>query len=148
MRQMLFVAAFLFCMQASTFVQAQEAKEPNPVIVTTWMFTPPENGDTTLKGVNVDSLVMYYIDKGVRPNELIKNFRILTHYWGDDNFKILFIYEIEGFGNIPKASNKISELIDASFKKEADKNLFWKRWDRIFNRHEDSIMANWGTPKM
>lgn len=101
-----------------------------------------------MRGVNRDSLIMYYVDKGIRPNNIVKNFRILFHYWGDDSYKILFIYEIDGLGNMNKAGDKTEELINASFKTEVERNLFWRRWNRIFSRHEDNIMSDGVKPKM
>lgn len=127
---------------------AQTQPEPNPVIITTFQFSDPPPGDTSFKNIKVDSLIDYYIDKGVRPNALIKNFRILRHWWGDDSYKVQAIYEIDKFENINKAEDKTDELINASFKNEADKNKFWRLWGKLFNRHEDNIMSDWGKPKM
>ncbi len=150
MRHILFaactaVSSFLF---NCSFAQQTAPPDPNPVVVTTWIFSGPQFGDTTLRGVNRDSLIMYYVDKGIRPNNIVKNFRILFHYWGDDSYKILFIYEIDGLGNMNKAGDKTEELINASFKTEAERNLFWRRWNRIFSRHEDNIMSDGVKPKM
>jgi hypothetical protein len=127
--------------------QEKPQQEPNPVIITTYEYDPLPPGDTTFKGVNLDSLVMYYMDKGILPNNMILNHRILVHAWGADSYKIIFIYEIEKFENINKAAAKTTELIDASFKNEADKKKFWKLWGLLFDRHDDSIMTDWGKSK-
>ena len=138
----------LFCMSLFGNAQTQPLTEPNAVIMTTYEYEPLPMGDTTFKGVNLDSLVAYYIDKGILPNAMVLNHRILLHSWGADSRKIVFIYEIDKFENINKASEKTTDLINASFKNEADKEKFWKRWNLLFDRHDDSIMMDWGKPKM
>lgn len=124
----------------STAVHAQSKPEPSPVIVTTFYIDfQSMMADTTF---NVDSLLTYYIDKGVKPNPMIKNFRILAHWWGADNSKVLVIYELDKLENLNKAQDKTDDLINATFKSKDDQKLFWKRWGKIFNRHEDSIMTD------
>lgn len=138
----LLIAMVLLC-TTSTFAQ-DTLPDPSPVVVTT--FHVAITG--TPIGFNIDSLIKIYVDLGIRPNTMIKNFRILRHWWGADNSKVLFVYEIDKFENIPKAEDKTTELINASMKNKTDQDLFWKRWRQLFNRHEDSIMADVGKPKM
>jgi hypothetical protein len=118
-------------------MMAQATPEPSPIIITT--FTVPFMSlDTTFR---VDSLLKYYIEKGIKPNPMYKNFRALMHWWGSDNAKVVVIYEIDKFENINKAGDKVEELINASFKTDAEKKLFWKRFGSVFNRHEDTIYS-------
>lgn len=138
--------AVVLCI-SSLELTAQTQPEPNPVIVTTYTYERLPAGDTSFKNVNVDSLVAFYVDKGIRPNSMILNHRILNHSWGADSYQVIFIYEVNGWANINKSQEKTDELISASFKNEAEKNKFWRRWGLLFNRHEDSIMADWGKPK-
>ena len=50
--------------------------------------------------------------------------------------------------NIDKQDEKTNELLNASFKNEAEKNKFWRVFGRAFNKHEDSIMSDWIKPKL
>ena len=131
-------------------ITAQAQTEANPIIVVTWEYERPnlQKDDTTFKNFNYDSLISWYVDKGIRPNHLIKNFRVLNHYWGDDSRKTIFIYEVDGFANINKSEAKTPELIDASFKNETEKKLFWRRWSLIFDHHTDTIMLDGAKPKL
>ena len=147
MRKIATVAFIVTILNLSANAQAQPAVNPSPVVVTTWIFEMLPPGDTLFKNYSFDSLMNYYVDKGIRPNPMIKNFRVLRHWWGDDSFKLLFIYEMADMNSMDKAEDKTAELIDASFKNEAEKKLFWQRFGRIFNRHEDSIMQDWVKPK-
>lgn len=140
----LFIAVALACTTPAFAQNPQPEPDPSPVVVTT--FYVELRGEPI--GFNVDSMINLYIDKGVRPNTMIRNFRILRHWWGSDNSKVMFIYEIDKFENIIKAEGKTEELINASMKNKADQDLFWKRWGKLFNRHEDSIMTDVGKPKM
>ncbi len=148
MRKIVLVAFFVTLCCISTNAQTQPAPNPSPVVVTTWIFEMLTPGDTLFKNISFDSVINYYVDKGVRPNPMIKNFRVLRHWWGDDSFKLLFIYEMTDLNSMDKAEQKTVELIDASFKNAADKDLFWRRFGRLFNRHEDSIMQDWVKPKI
>ena len=100
-----------------------------------------------MRNINFDSIVNYYITHGITSNKHIINHRILTHAFGADSRKIIFECEIDQFANIPKSDALTIELIDKSFKNEKDKKLFWKVWNHVFDRHEDSIMTSWGKNK-
>jgi len=139
-----FILAVTFMVFAG-YAKAQDStREQNPVIITT-IYLPPMNEDP---GFRVDSLFMYYVEKGIKPNPMFKSFRTLVHWWGDDNSKVLLIYEIDKFENINKAEEKTNELINASFKSDDEKKLFWQRYNKYFDHHEDNIMRDFGTPKM
>ncbi len=79
---------------------------------------------------------------------MIKNFRILRHVWGSDSYKTIFIYEIDSMANLEKSGDKTDELINASFKDKKDQTNFWRLWGRLFDRHDDTIMADFVKPKM
>jgi hypothetical protein len=143
-----FISAIL-AMSLLTCLSAQDSTEThNPVIVTTFQWAPPAFGDTTFKNLNVDSIVKIYVDRGVRPNSMIKNFRILRHAWGADSYKVIFIYEIDKMENLDKAQEKSDDLVNKGFKTEAEKKKFWSLWGKLFDRHEDSIMTDFVKPKM
>jgi len=134
---------------AYSFASAQtKTPEQSTVILTTYEWTPLDFADTTFRGVNFDSVLNYYVDKGVRPNPMVKNFRILRHRWGANSFKTIFLYEVDKMENLDKQDEKTNELIDASFKNETEKNKFWRVFGRAFNKHEDTIMSDWIKPKM
>lgn len=117
------------------------------VIMVTFTQRDPGPADSVFKNYPADSLLAYFMNIGVRPNPMIKNMRILTHVYGMDSYKTILIYEVDKFSNIEKADYKTWELINQSFKNTGEANLFWKRWVRIFDRHEDTIMRDWIKPK-
>jgi hypothetical protein len=143
MRKQLFIAAILFTCIISNKMQAQTAAY-SPVVITTFELPFVSGG----MGFKLDSLVMYYVDKGIRPNEMIKNFRILRHAWGSNSSQVMFIYEIDKMENLDKAETKVEELVNASFKTKEEKELFWKRFGMAFNKHEDNIMSDFVKPKL
>ena len=148
MRKPIFIFTAVLFLHSTGFTQDKPQPVLTPVIVINFYFTPLPPGDTSFKHFTVDSVLNYYVDKGVRTNPMIKNFRLLRHWWGSDSYKTIFIYELDKMENLDKAGDKSSELIDASFKDEKDKNTFWRLWNKLFDRHDDTIMADWVKPKM
>lgn len=149
MKKLLTVCLIILFFQLTGIAQNQA--ESNPVVITTWKYIAPQlqPSDTTFKHFNYDTMLAYYMDKGVRPNNLIKNFRVLGHAWGSGSNTINFVYEIVGgYTNLNKADEKTAELINASFKTEADKNLFWRRFNLVFDLHDDNILTEMVKPKM
>ena len=148
MRKLIFIFAAILFLNLSGFTQANVQPDLIPVIVSNFYFTPFAPGDTSFRHFPIDSVINYYVDKGIRTNSMIKNFRLLRHWWGSDSYKTIFIYELDKLENVQKASDKATELINASFKNEKDRSTFWDLWGKLFNRHDDSIMADWIKPKM
>ena len=148
MRKLIFIFATVVFLNSSAFTQDTVRPAPTPVIVTNFYFTPLAPGDTSFKVFPVDSVVNYYVNKGIRTNPMIKNFRILRHWWGSDSYKTIIIYELDKIENLDKAGDKTNELIDSTFKNEKDKNTFWGLWNKLFDRHDDTIMTDMVKPKM
>ncbi len=148
MKKQIFIFTTVLFFNLSGFTQDTPQPVSAPVIVSNFYFTPLPPGDTSFKHFTVDSVINYYVDKGVRPNAMIKNFRILRHVWGSDSYKTIFIYEIDKMENLDKAGEKSDELINASLKDKKDRDKFWRLWGRLFDRHDDTIMADFVKPKM
>lgn len=151
MRKFLTLTCFGLCFLFSGYAQNNAKLDTlnrfRAVIVTTYTYEPREITDTTLRNIDVDSLVTHYITHGVLVNKHILTHRILVHAFGADSRKIIFECEIDQFANIPRSDQLTIELIDKSFKNEKDKKLFWRAWYSVFDRHEDTIMTNWGKTK-
>ena len=132
-----------------SLASAQETKKANPVIMVTWQYEKPnlQKDDTCFKNFDFEQFINWYMDHGIRPNPLIKNFRMLSHAWGEDSRKTIFIYEVDGFANIENAEEKTASLLDASFKNDTEKNLFWRRLNLLFDRHSDNILNDVVKPK-
>ena len=143
----LIVSISMMLILFSGFGQLPALTDDPVVIMATFTQRDPGPADSVFKNYSADSLLAYFMNVGVYPNPMIKNMRILTHVYGMDSYKTILIYEVDKFSNIEKADHKMWELIMNSFKNPADADLFWKRWVRLFDRHEDTIMRDWVTPK-
>jgi hypothetical protein len=143
--KLLFAAAML-CSLLTTKLSAQMTpeKEPNPVIVTRFQITLPDDARRS----EFDSLVNIYVDKGIRPNAMIKNYRLLRHWWGSNNMEVVMIYEVDSWNNINKAMEEADKLIDAAITDKAAREKYWTRFGKYLNKHSDEIMADIGKPKM
>ena len=119
-------------------------KEPNPVIVTRFQITLPDDARRS----EFDSLVNIYVDKGIRPNAMIKNYRLLRHWWGSNNMEVVMIYEVDSWNNINKAMEEADKLINAAITDKAAQDKYWTRFGKYLNKHSDEIMADVGKPKM
>lgn len=142
MKKIIFSISLLLILFSSYAQLTPVTDEPVIVMAT---FTQREAGwsDSVFNNYSVDSLLTYYMNNAIRPNPMIKNMRILTHVYGIDSYKTIMIYEVDKFSNMENADHKTWELLINSFKNEEDANLFWKRWVRLFDRHEDTIMRDW-----
>lgn len=143
----LIVSISMILILFSGFSQLPPLTDDPVVIMATFTQRDPGPADSVFKNYPPDSLLAYFMNVGVYPNPMIKNMRILTHVYGIDSYKAILIYEVDKFSNIEKADHKMWELIMNSFKNSADADLFWKRWARLFDRHEDTIMRDWVKPK-
>lgn len=144
------LTALLLILNLTVLAQGDSQQGQNPVILVTWQYERPnlQKDDTCFKNFDYIQFINWYVDKGIRPNQLIKNFRVLNHAWGEDSYKVFFIYEVDGFANIEKVDETITNLLNNSFKTETEKNLFWRRYNLIFDRHSDNILYDSVKPKM
>ena len=121
---------------------------PDDDIVLMCTYTLPSRAvmDSVEEIIPIDSLLSYYIEHGIKPNPMIKQYRILQHYIGMDSYKVVMFYHLDKFSNINSQEMKTVELLYHSFKNKEERSKFWKCFYLLFDRHEDNIMIDWTKP--
>lgn len=122
--------------------KSQDSLAPKTVVMVVEYDLPERTVmDSLLYNFSVDSLLNIYVTRGIVPNRYVLNHRILYHIYGANSHRVMFIYEVDGYHNIFRAEEETVSLINAFYSDKAQRKRFWNVFNRLFDRHDDRVMA-------
>lgn len=133
MKRTVFISlVIVFILLVGSLLFAQEEKEePNFVVVSTYKIRFDQIGEF------LERWEKYMLPR-VKEIDLVKSFRVFTHYWGPD-WTVLLIVEYESFDAINAAQVKMGELLREKYPDEYEEIV--KKTRSMILGHTDAIVT-------
>ena len=123
---------FLLC---GTALLAQPA-QGNVVVI--------NNAELSLSGdgsiAEFDSLTHLYNTRVLEKNELIISYKVVRHWWGNNNRDFITIYEVKGWEDVIAANQRNGELFEEAWSTEEARKEYNDAYNKYFTgEHSDEI---------
>ena len=87
-----------------------------------------------------DSLTYLYNVNVLEKNEYILNYKVVRHWWGNNNKDFIVIYEVKNWEDVIKASTRNNELFEEYWDTPKARRLFQEAYDKYFTvKHPDEV---------
>lgn len=127
----------LFCLLSflTPAIYGQEA-QGNVFIVTNFERAFPEGGMAT----ELDKLQAEYNEYVFAKNEYLISYKVVRHWWGNDNRDFIYMLEVKSWDDIMKAQDRNDELFMEHWSTKEAQDQYNKDFNKYFTgKHSDEI---------
>jgi hypothetical protein len=95
-------------------------------------------GDGTM--AEFDSLTHIYNTRVLDKNELILSYKVVRHWWGNNNRDFITIYEVKSWEDVIAANQRNDELFEEAWSTEEARKEYNDAYNKYFTgEHSDEI---------
>lgn len=109
-----------------SYSQIQESKV---MVMNYYKFTFPDEVSVP----EFDSLTYLYQEYVLGKNELILNYKILRHWWGNRDREFIIMFEVKNWDDVIKASRRNNELFEEHWNTQEEREKFNEAYNKYFN---------------
>jgi len=128
------ILVFFFLLVSSTLMFAQPAG--NVVVMNNAELSLSNEGSIA----EFDSLTQLYNTNVFDKNELILSYKVVRHWWGNNNRDFVTIYEVKSWEDIPAANQRNNELFMEAWSTKESRKEYNDAYNKYFTgEHSDEI---------
>ena len=128
------ILVFFFLLVSSTLMFAQP--EGNVVVMNNAELSLSNEGSIA----EFDSLTQLYNTNVFDKNELILSYKVVRHWWGNNNRDFVTIYEVKSWEDIPAANQRNNELFMEAWSTKESRKEYNDAYNKYFTgEHSDEI---------
>jgi hypothetical protein len=128
------ILVFFFLLVSSTLMFAQPAG--NVVVMNNAELSLSNEGSIA----EFDSLTQLYNTNVFDKNELILSYKVVRHWWGNNNRDFVTIYEVKSWEDIPAANQRNNELFMEAWSTKETRKEYNDAYNKYFTgEHSDEI---------
>ena len=128
------ILVFFFLLVSSTLMFAQPAG--NVVVMNNAELSLSNEGSIA----EFDSLTHLFNTNVFDKNELILSYKVVRHWWGNNNRDFVTIYEVKSWENIPAANQRNNELFMEAWSTKESRKEYNDAYNKYFTgEHSDEI---------
>ena len=128
------ILVFFFLLVSSTLMFAQPAG--NVVVINNAELSLLNDGSIA----EFDSLTQLYNTNVLDKNELILSYKVVRHWWGNNNRDFVTIYEVKSWENVLAANQRNNELFMEAWSTKEARKEYNDSYNKYFTgEHSDEI---------
>ena len=128
------ILVFFFLLVSSTLMFAQPAG--NVVVMNNAELSLSNDGSIT----EFDSLTQLYNTNVLDKNELILSYKVIRHWWGNNNRDFVTIYEVKSWEDVLAANQRNNELFQEAWSTKEARKEYNDAYNKYFTgEHSDEI---------
>ncbi len=132
---------FFFLLVCSTLMFAQPSGG-NVVVINNAELSLSNDGSIA----EFDSLTQLYNTNVLDKNELILSYKVVRHWWGNNNRDFVTIYEVKSWEDIPAANQRNFELFQETWTTKEARKEYNDAYNKYFTgQHSDEIYQEVGS---
>ncbi len=129
------ILVFFFLLVSSTLMFAQPA-QGNVVVMNNAELSLSADGSIA----EFDSLTHLYNTKVLAKNELIISYKVVRHWWGNNNRDFVTIFEVKSWEDIIAANQRNNELFQEAWSTKEARKEYNDAYNKYFTgEHSDEI---------
>jgi hypothetical protein len=134
------ILVFFFLLVSSTLMFAQPAG--NVVVINNAELSLSNEGSIA----EFDSLTQLYNTNVLDKNELILSYKVVRHWWGNNNRDFVTIYEVKSWENVLAANERNNELFMEAWSTKEARKEYNDAYNKYFTgAHSDEIYQEVGS---
>ena len=124
-----FIRLLLLSFLLFTTYSYSQIQESKVMVMNYYKFTFPDEVSVP----EFDSLTHLYQEYVLGKNELILNYKILRHWWGNRDKEFIIMFEVKSWNDVIKASQRNNELFEEHWNTQEEREKFNEAYNKYFN---------------
>ena len=134
------ILVFFFLLVSSTLMFAQPSG--NVVVMNNAELSLSNEGSIA----EFDSLTQLYNTNVLDKNELILSYKVVRHWWGNNNRDFITIWEVKSWEDVPAANQRSNELFMEAWSTKESRKDYNDAYNKYFTgEHSDEIYQEVGS---
>ena len=134
------IFVFFFLLVSSTLMFAQPTG--NVVVMNNAELSLSNEGSIA----EFDSLTQLYNTNVLDKNELILSYKVVRHWWGNNNRDFITIWEVKSWEDVPAANQRSNELFMEAWSTKESRKDYNDAYNKYFTgEHSDEIYQEVGS---